>query len=231
MNAIVTTGIVLARTDYQEADRILTIITPDNGKIRVIAKGVRKVKSKLAGGIELFSISHVSFIPGKKEIGTLISTRLDKHFGGIVSNIDRTMLAYEVLKIINRITEDSPEADYFHLLASLLEALNDSSIHSDVIRFWMYMQLLKLGGHTPNLTTDMTGTALVAGSNYNFSYEDMTFAAHASGSFTPAHIKLLRLALGTKSPKDLQKVQGTEELLGACQYLAQTMLSQYVKLQ
>jgi DNA repair protein RecO (recombination protein O) len=57
MKTIVTKGIVLTRTDYGEADRILHFLTPDQGKIAGIAKGVRKSKSKLAGGIELFSVS------------------------------------------------------------------------------------------------------------------------------------------------------------------------------
>jgi len=39
----------LSRTDYGEADRILTVLTPDYGKLRLLAKGVRKVKSKLGG--------------------------------------------------------------------------------------------------------------------------------------------------------------------------------------
>jgi len=51
MKRINTHGIVLARTDFGEADRILTFLTPDNGKVKAIAKGVRKQKSKMAGGI------------------------------------------------------------------------------------------------------------------------------------------------------------------------------------
>ena len=53
-----TKAIVLRRTDYGEADRILQLLTP-SGKRSVIARGVRKEKSKLAGGIELFSVSDV----------------------------------------------------------------------------------------------------------------------------------------------------------------------------
>ena len=50
---IKTLGFVLRRTNYGEADRILNLITPQ-GKISAIAKGVRKPKSKLAGGVEMF---------------------------------------------------------------------------------------------------------------------------------------------------------------------------------
>lgn len=46
----VTDAIILTRTDYGEADRIITLLTPGHGKLRLIAKGVRRIRSKLAGG-------------------------------------------------------------------------------------------------------------------------------------------------------------------------------------
>jgi DNA repair protein RecO (recombination protein O) len=46
-----TQAIILNRTDYGEADRIISFLTPDHGKVKAIAKAVRKSKSKLAGGI------------------------------------------------------------------------------------------------------------------------------------------------------------------------------------
>ncbi|MEJ0073760.1 MAG: DNA repair protein RecO [Candidatus Saccharibacteria bacterium] len=85
----VTTGIVLTRVDYGEADRIITLITPDQGKLRLMAKGVRRIKSKLAGGIELFSVSNITFIRGRGDIGTLVSSRVLTHYGRIVSDLDR----------------------------------------------------------------------------------------------------------------------------------------------
>ena len=53
-----TQAVVLRRTNYGEADRILQLLTPD-GRRSVMARGVRKEKSKLAGGIELFAVSDV----------------------------------------------------------------------------------------------------------------------------------------------------------------------------
>src|ERR671917_366457 len=50
-----TEAIVLRRSDFSEADRLLTLYTPRYGKRRVIAKGVRKTTSRLAGHIELFT--------------------------------------------------------------------------------------------------------------------------------------------------------------------------------
>src|SRR5262245_10052748 len=123
MKQLVTEAIILSRTDYGEADRILTLLTPDQGKLRVLAKGVRRVKSKLAGGIELFSISTIIFIRGRGEIGTLISTRLVKHYAHIVADLDRTMAGYELIKEINKVTEDEPGPEYFMLLRQVFEVL------------------------------------------------------------------------------------------------------------
>jgi hypothetical protein len=107
MNQLTTQGIILGRTDYGEADRILTMLTPDHGKLRLMAKGVRRVRSKLAGGIELFSVSDVTYIKGRGDIGTLISTRLVRYYKYIVSDINRTMLGYDLIKLLNKVTETS----------------------------------------------------------------------------------------------------------------------------
>src|SRR5581483_3542398 len=107
-----TQAIILNRTDYGEADRIISFLTPDHGKLKAIAKGVRKSKSKLAGGIELFSVSDISFIPGRKEISTVVSTRLIKHYGHIVKDLNRTNTGYALIKRLDKATEDAPETDY-----------------------------------------------------------------------------------------------------------------------
>src|SRR5580765_2280386 len=102
MNQVATQGIILTRTDYAEADRIITFLTPDHGKLKAIAKGVRKAGAKLAGAVELFGISDISFVIGRGEISTLTSARLIRNYGNIVKDINRTTAAYEFLKIINK---------------------------------------------------------------------------------------------------------------------------------
>ena len=61
-------AIVLRRTDYAEADRVLQLLTP-KGRRSVIAKGVRRERSKLAGGIELFSLCDVVERSGRGGLG------------------------------------------------------------------------------------------------------------------------------------------------------------------
>ena len=230
MNQIVTTGIVLSRTNYGEADRILTLITPDHGKLRLMAKGVRKVKSKLAGGIELFSVSNITCIQGRGDIGTLVSTRLLKHYGEIVTNIDRVQLGYDLLKLLNKITEDNSEAAYFELLVQTFQALDEPAIGEELIRTWFAAQLLRLGGHTPNLRTDAAGKPLSPGATYDFDYSAIAFMPYPSGSCTPDHSKYLRLIFSGNQPHVLRQVEGYQALLPGCTMIIQTMLNTFVRI-
>lgn len=208
-----TQTIILNRTDYGEADRILTFITPDRGKVTGIAKGVRKSKSKLAGGIELFSVSDISFIPGRRQIDTIVSTRLIKHYGSIVKDLDRTNTAYEFIKILDKITEDAAETDYFELLRQAFEALDENSISLEVIDLWFYMRLLRLAGQAPDFQLDAGGQKVESASRYDFDTEKMRFTLAGKGNFEYSHIKLLRLASRLAEPKVLQRISDIERLV------------------
>lgn len=61
----VTDAIVLSRFDYGEADRILTLITPGGGKIKAIAKGIRRQKSRIGGSLEPFAELRVALAQGR----------------------------------------------------------------------------------------------------------------------------------------------------------------------
>jgi DNA repair protein RecO (recombination protein O) len=211
---LVTSAIILRRTDYGEADRIITMLTPEYGKIALLARGVRKVKSKLAGGIELFSVSEITFIKGRGDVGTLVSARLKKHYSMVVTDIERTMLGYDLIKQLNKATEDEPEPDYFNVLHAAFEALDDRDIALDIIRFWFAAQLLRLAGHTPNLQSDTTGAVLRSDEQYSFDSDAMAFrVAHAKGQYGADHIKFLRLAFAGHVPRILAHVHGIGTVL------------------
>lgn len=231
MNQLTATGIILSRTDFGEADRILTLLTPERGKLRLLAKGVRRVKSKLAGGIELFSVSEITYIQGRGEIGTLVSARLKQHYARIVQDLDRTMFGYELIKQLNKITEDEAEPEYFNLLQQTFAALDDAALPLELIRFWFGAQLLRLGGHMPNLRTDTAGHALDAAKTYQFTTDEMSFApapAGRTGRCAAADIKFLRLTFAGNQPKLLAQVQGNAQLLEKLAPLVATMLHTYV---
>ena len=60
-----TEAVVLRRKDFGEADRVLTLLTPEHGKVRVVAKGIRKPASRKAGHLDLFMRSKLLVAKGR----------------------------------------------------------------------------------------------------------------------------------------------------------------------
>lgn len=221
-NFVRSQAIVLRRTDYGEADRILQLLTPDQGKISLMAKGVRKEKSKLAGGIELFAVSDIGFISGKSDIGTLTGAKLERYFSHIVEDYDRTQLAYEAIKQISKAAETVGEAAFFELLRQLFAALDDLKLPLGLAETWFWLQLNILLGLGMNLTTDANGMKLVEDSRYDFDESDMAFVYRPSGRFTTDHIKLLRL-LSARPPQVAAQVRGVTDLVADVTWLARNL--------
>lgn len=212
MRQQIARAIVLSRTNYGESDRILSLLTSDKGKIRLVAKGVRKSKSKNAGGIELLSVNTVSYMQGSRDLGTLISARSEEQFAGIVKDIERTMFAYDLLKKTNAVTEDAVEEAYFTMLHQALKGLNDLEVPLAAIKLWAYLQLLLLMGHTPNLVQDADGKKLRDEQTmYAFNFEHMAFFVDPNGAFNSSGIKLLRLVTKQASPLRLRQIHGVSE--------------------
>lgn len=214
-----TKAVVLRRTNYGEADRILQLLTSDQGKVSVMAKGVRREKSKLAGGIELFAICDVTVMPGKGEMGTLTGARLDTFFAQILKEYDRVQFGYEVIKQVSKATEMVSEPAFFELTAGAFEALNDPIIDVRLTETWFWLQLAILLGVGLNLSTDSNGMRLVEDNNYDFDITDSAFVYKPGGRFTTDHIKILRL-LSAQPPKVAAHVGGIGELLNDCLWLA-----------
>lgn len=220
MKQIVTNAIVLRRINYQEADRIVTLLTDDQGKITTMARGVRKANSKLAGSIELFGTSQITYLPGKGDISTLISARLIKNYENIVKDFKRTQLGYEILKLINKnIESDSIDEAIYELVESTLESLNDQSISLELSKFWFSLQFLTLMGHTPNLTVSDDGSI----DKYIFDINKMVFIGDENGIYNKNHIKVFRLALSNK-PKQLANITNINKILDKILNLTQLML-------
>lgn len=109
-NDIRTVGYVLRRTNYGEADRILNLITPV-GKLAVMARGVRKMKSKLAGGIEPFTRSDFQIHQGRSELGILTGAKMQKYYSHIVQDLGKMELAARILKRVDAAAETSRIGD------------------------------------------------------------------------------------------------------------------------
>jgi recombinational DNA repair protein (RecF pathway) len=176
----------------------------------------------------LFSISQITYLPGRGELGTLISTRLQTYYSNIVKDIERTMLGYELLKRVNRITEDAAGEEYFTLLQKTIAGLDDLRLEANLTELWFIMQLLHVSGHAPNLKNDIDGNKLEAGKRYLFDFDRMAFGEQEGGPYGANHIKLLRLAHATEDPLVLKQVRDSDACAPDALQLAKNLLSRQV---
>lgn len=190
---ITTQAIILRRTDYEEADKIVKFISPV-GKISALIRGVRKSKSKLAAGVELFSVSEISFVNTRGELSRIIQARLQVHYANIIKEFPRMMQAYEFMKVIDKLTEQNSDKEYFDLLKQTLAELDDLSLNLSLIRISFLLKILRLGGRQPDLFIDDRGKRLNKFSKYHFDVNEMKFVESEKGIFLPDTIKILRLA-------------------------------------
>jgi DNA repair protein RecO (recombination protein O) len=221
-DAFRTKAIVLRRTNYGESDRIVQLLTPYRGRVGVIAKGVRKGRSKLAGGLELFSVCDVTVRAGKGDLGLLTSARIDTFYGDILQDYERLQLGYEFIKEVSKATETVAEPEFFELLNVGLASLHELSVPRELVEIWFRLQLAVLLGGALNLTTTAGNKPLASGERYNFDFDEMHFTAHASGRFSEDHIKLLRL-LTAKDPRVVTRVGGIEKLFEDCLWLSRAV--------
>ncbi|MBQ8985013.1 DNA repair protein RecO [Candidatus Saccharibacteria bacterium] len=191
-----TRALVLRRTNYGETDRIINLITPV-GKVSAIAKGVRKEKSKLAGGMEMFCLVEVNLHFGKSEMATMTGARMLKFYQGILKDLGRLELASEFLKKINRVAENVDTAAHFEILNSCLAGL-DAGLNPGLIESWFLINLAKSMGEQINLYTDGEGEKLDASCLYVWDSFEKVLKVHPDGPIDADTIKILRLLWSTE---------------------------------
>ena len=116
-------GIVLARRNYSEADRILVIYSKNYGKISLIAKGVRRLNSRKRGHLEVFS--HIKFSAAKgKNLDILTEAEIIDFFPKVREDLKKVAVAYYLMEVVGRTTrDDEPNTEVFSIILEYLKRL------------------------------------------------------------------------------------------------------------
>jgi DNA repair protein RecO (recombination protein O) len=146
-----TTGVILRRIDYGEADRLLTLFTPEYGKIRAIAKGVRRPMSKASGHVELYTV--VDFVLSRgRNFHIVTQATLDKPFLGLRDDLQRIGYASHFVELIDRFGVDDEENEpAYHLLIAGLEWLSEPDVDLALVARYYELRMLDVMGYAPSL--------------------------------------------------------------------------------
>ncbi|MBQ3353167.1 DNA repair protein RecO [Candidatus Saccharibacteria bacterium] len=213
-----TLAYVLKRTNYGEADRILNLITPE-GKVSAIAKGARKEKSKLAGGIEMFSLIDVGLHFGKSEFAIVTSAKMVKYYSNILKDFARMEFAGVALKKISLAADSSDNPEFFKIVDQVLYEL-DGSLDLRIVRSWFVLHLFRAMGGEINLYRDKDGARLDEGTKYNWDSNQELFYESLDGLYNSEDIKALRL-MAMADLKLVKKIRMSEAVVGQVADFAQ----------
>ncbi len=145
-----TEAVIIKKTKLGEADRILTLYTPDMGKIQAVAKGVRRPKSKLAGHLELLTHSLVSLAHGRN-LDTIIGSQTINSFLPLKSDLSLTSYALYVIELVNQFTpEHTEDRPLFRLLLETMQQQCQPGDSELVLRYFE-LHLLHEVGYRPQL--------------------------------------------------------------------------------
>ncbi|MFV1917446.1 MAG: DNA repair protein RecO [Patescibacteria group bacterium] len=138
-------GIVLARRNYGEADRILVIYSKNYGKLSLMAKGVRMLKSRKRGSLEVFS--HINFSAARgKSLDIMTEAEYIDFYPQIRKNLNKVAVAYFFMETIGRVTQEGEKNEALYLLLlKKLSNLKTSKTLKNLRKEFIYEVLTQVG--------------------------------------------------------------------------------------
>jgi DNA repair protein RecO (recombination protein O) len=143
-------AIVLRRSDFGEADRMLTLFTREFGKLKALAKGARKPQTRKSGHVELFMRTNFLFARGR-DIDIITQAELVEAYPALREDLIRTTYASYAVELLDRFTvEEDRDLDKYNLLS---DALGWFAVSDNLLLAGRYyeLRLLALAGFQPQL--------------------------------------------------------------------------------
>ena len=219
-------SIVLRSIDYKDSDRMLTLLTKDNGKVSCLARGARKQNNPLFGLTDVFVCAEYGFY---KRNSKYIVTQgvLRQNFYNIRINAEAMAVAAVIAESCEKAAVEG-EADprLFALLAGSLYALDNGAVPSDVFCFFV-IKLLDVMGMRPQ-TEVCVSCGAPAASKLNLSLGGTVCDACAGECVPGEYLEDIRKILGTPSKDMLTYLQksGYDFVMFCSRWLTQALLTQ-----
>ncbi|MBI9042987.1 MAG: DNA repair protein RecO [Anaerolineaceae bacterium] len=172
-----TEVLVLRHFDFGEADRILVVYSRERGKIKMIAKGVRKIRSRKAGHIQPFSRAILMLAKGH-DFWILTQADLQEAYQPIRESLEKTGLAAYVMELVDKFTtEEDEQPAVYRLLQATLKRISDEVDTFIAVRYFE-IRFLDYMGYRPELFNCVRCSE-------NIQAEDQYFSAREGGVICP----------------------------------------------
>lgn len=146
-----TRGLILREVHYKEADRILTVLTEDMGKITVKARGALRKGSRVSAATQLFAFSELTLF-GNKGKWTVNEGSTVEEFKGLRNDISALALAGYFAECVESLSdEDSPDPELLRLILNCLFALSNEMYPQEHIKTAFELRLMAISGYEPDL--------------------------------------------------------------------------------
>lgn len=150
---LTTTGIVLREVNYKESDKILTVLTRDNGKLTVSARGCRRKNSPIAAVSQLLCYSELTLYEYQNRWAVKEGEVL-REWRGVRGDLDKLSLGSWFAELAETLTvEDLPAPEVLRLLLNSLYALDELDKPLAQVKAAFELKMMALAGYEPMLST------------------------------------------------------------------------------
>ncbi|MBU0546798.1 MAG: DNA repair protein RecO [Patescibacteria group bacterium] len=147
-------GFILKKQDIREADQLFTVYTQNTGKIKILAKAIRKIDAKLKGNFQLFNLIELEFIQGKNH-KTLVNALNVGEFVRIKKDLKRMKAGYQIAEILDGLVrKEQEEKKIWELLEETLTRLNNLNLSLNRLRllyYYFFWNLVSILGYEPQV--------------------------------------------------------------------------------
>ncbi len=147
-----TEGVVLKSIDFGEADKIVTFYTSQQGKVRAVAKGGRRLKSGFGASLELLTYNDLTFYKSEnRDLATLSQCKIQESFSPLREDLEKIAYAFYLAELVSEMAQEA-NLPLFNLLLKTLYLFREGYDKKILIQAFA-LQMLHLVGYKPSLET------------------------------------------------------------------------------
>lgn len=180
MKTLKVNGIIIAENNSNDFDKMVTMLTPNLGKIGCSARGARRTKSQLLAGTQFLCFGEYMLFKGSQDVYSINSCETIEMFYNLRTDLDKLSYASHITKIINDVTTENQNAFYvLKLFLNTLYAMSETDKNLDFLTSVFKMRLMKIIGFCPNVN-ECVSCKSKENLNY-FSFKDNGFKCDNCG--------------------------------------------------